>query len=146
MPSLTLDHHSPLWLSLVVAFALMPTIAAAAKDWNSPHELGVELQVYQGMVYALLGLQFWEHMLTFEFELAIFTGRAKWRHGMLAYLIIRYSTWASLIPMMININSKSYIHCEASLIALLIPFSFATMTTSLMFVIRCIAVWEKNGE
>ncbi|PWN29912.1 hypothetical protein BDZ90DRAFT_257026 [Jaminaea rosea] len=118
---------------------------ARAKDWTSSEELNYELQIYQGMVYSLVGIQFWEHMLTFEFEIAIFTGRAKWRHGMLAYLIIRYSTWAALIPMAININSTRPIRCEASLIALLIPFSLSTMTTSLMFVVRCIAVWEKNA-
>lgn len=119
--------------------------SARARDWNSPTELVTELKVYQGIIFALVGLQLWEHIISLPFELRVYSGRTRWRHGMLAYLLIRYATWASLIPLMININTTSpSVDCEASLIALLVPFSLVVVTTSLVFVIRCIAVWEKN--
>lgn len=38
------------------------------------------------------------------------------------------------------------INCEASLLAILITLSLSTMATSLIFIVRCIAVWQKNGE
>lgn len=83
--------------------------------------------------------------MTLPFEWNVYRGRLPRRYGMIAYLIIRYGTWASLIPTLINIWVHAPIDCEASLIALLLPFSLSTISTSLIFILRCIAVYRKNG-
>lgn len=140
----------PLLLVAVVALAtqIPPTVAAATSQskYMQMNELLQDLQIYQGLTYITLGIQFWEHVLTLRFEWQIYRGRLPWRHGMIAYVIIRYSTWASLIPTLINICARKPIDCQASLDALLVTLSTAVIMTSLIFIIRCIAVWNKNGE
>lgn len=85
-------------------------------------------------------------MLTLRFEWDVYRGRIAWKHGMIGYILIRYSTWASLIPTLINICSRKPIDCQGSLNAILIALSTAVIFTSLVFIIRCIAVWQKNGQ
>lgn len=131
-------------LTLITAPAILAAVAAA-KDWHSPYELAYELKIYQNIAAALLGIHFWEHLISLRFEWEVYSRKIRWRHGMIAYLLIRLATWATLIPLLLNINAtKKNISCEASLIALLIPFSVVVVTTSLIFVVRCIAVWERN--
>lgn len=63
---------------------------------------------------------------------------------MAAYLIIRYGTWIHLICVLINIHATHRIDCEATMVVLLVSLSLATLATSLIFVVRCIAVWKRN--
>ena len=44
-----------------------------------------------------------EHIISFGFEWEIYTGTVPFRYGMLAYLTIRYATWASLLSTLVNI-------------------------------------------
>ncbi|CAO1621153.1 unnamed protein product [Sympodiomycopsis kandeliae] len=104
-----------------------------------------DLQVYQGLTFITFGIQLWEHLLTLHFEWEVYSGKLPWKHGMIAYMLIRYATWTSLIPTMINIcTTNAPIDCQGSLNAILIGLCTAVIFTSLVFIIRCIAVWNKN--
>ncbi|PWN23180.1 hypothetical protein BCV69DRAFT_111205 [Microstroma glucosiphilum] len=128
--------------SLLLLYICLPT--ATAINWMSTPELIKDLTVYQSFVAATVGLQLWESIISFPFEWRYLTRQRRWKHGMAAYLIIRYGTWVHLICVLINIHATHHIDCEATMIVLLVSLSLATLATSLIFVVRCIAVWKRN--
>ncbi|KAH9034499.1 hypothetical protein EDB85DRAFT_1947647 [Lactarius pseudohatsudake] len=86
----------------------------------------------------------WEWISTVQFEWEVFTGRRRFRWSFVVYELCRTLCLASIITLVAGLNLAHYINCEAWLRALLVFSYFSIAFSSLLILLRGVAIWGRS--
>ncbi|KAH9015237.1 hypothetical protein EDB84DRAFT_1527108 [Lactarius hengduanensis] len=96
------------------------------------------------LVHVLGGIYIWEWVSTVQFEWEVFTGRRRFRWSFVVYELCRTLCLASIITLVAGLNLAHYINCEAWLRALLVFSYFSIAFSSLLILLRGVAIWGRS--
>ncbi|KAH9040900.1 hypothetical protein EDB83DRAFT_1641089 [Lactarius deliciosus] len=90
------------------------------------------------------GIYIWEWVSTVQFEWEVFTGRRRFRWSFVAYELCRTLCLASVITFITGFNLAHHFNCEAWFRALLVFSYFGIAFSSLLILLRGVAIWGRS--
>ncbi|KAH9177244.1 hypothetical protein EDB89DRAFT_1521740 [Lactarius sanguifluus] len=96
------------------------------------------------LVHVFGGIYIWEWVSTVPFEWEVFTGRRRFRWSFVAYELCRTMALASIITLIAGFNITHRFNCEAWFRALLVFSYFGVSFSSLLILLRGVAIWGRN--
>ncbi|KAI9435470.1 hypothetical protein H4582DRAFT_650693 [Lactarius indigo] len=96
------------------------------------------------LVHVFGGIYIWEWVSTAQFEWEVFTGRRRFRWSFVAYELCRTLCLASIITLIAGFNLTHHFNCEAWFRALLAFSYFGIAFSSLLILLRGVAIWGRS--
>ncbi|KAH9054898.1 hypothetical protein EDB87DRAFT_1567925, partial [Lactarius vividus] len=96
------------------------------------------------LVHVFGGIYIWEWVSTVQFEWEVFTGRRRFRWSFVAYELCRTLCLASIITIIAGFNLTHHFNCEAWFRALLVFSYFGIAFSSLLILLRGVAIWGRS--
>ncbi|KAH9177928.1 hypothetical protein EDB89DRAFT_1292643 [Lactarius sanguifluus] len=96
------------------------------------------------LVHVLGGIYIWEWVSTVQFEWEVFTGQRRFRWSFVVYELCRTLCLASIITLIAGLNLAHHINCEAWFRALLVFSYFSIAFSSLLILLRGVAIWGRS--
>ncbi|KAH9003616.1 hypothetical protein EDB86DRAFT_2259957 [Lactarius hatsudake] len=90
------------------------------------------------------GIYVWEWVSTVQFEWEVLTGRRRFRWSFVAYELCRTLCLAAMITLITGLNLAHHINCEAWFRALLVFSYFSVAFSSLLILLRGVAIWGRS--
>ncbi|KAK0544840.1 hypothetical protein OC846_004226 [Tilletia horrida] len=97
---------------------------------------------FKAVIYVQLGIVIWEYLTTAPWEWSVLTGRRPFRKPMIIFFLARYSMWLAIIPNLIQLRTTHHTSCRSVFNALTVGATFQVVFGQLVFVLRCLAIWE----
>jgi len=113
-------------------------------DFRDPSVLLLDYIALLKICHTLGGLYIWEFVTTLDYEWRVIQGHQPYRWTIWIYSFTRLSTLAAVIGNITSLNITGQTNCQA---LSTISFIFAYMTSvssSLLIILRIIAIWNKN--
>ncbi|KZV62761.1 hypothetical protein PENSPDRAFT_239138 [Peniophora sp. CONT] len=96
------------------------------------------------LVHVFGGIYIWEFVTSLDFEVEVYTRKRPWRWSLLVYIAARVLAMGAIITEFFGFDYPSEFNCNVWLRATLV-FSFAAiMLSSLMILLRGVAVWGRS--
>ncbi|KAH9962341.1 hypothetical protein BC827DRAFT_1197730 [Russula dissimulans] len=112
--------------------------------FHDPSVLISDFMVLMKIDYALTGLFIWEFVSNFDYEWSVIVGHRRYRWTMWIYFTTRFATLMGVIINLVNMNIAIPTNCQV-LMSFTLVFSYLTFSlSSLLIVLRIIAIWDKN--
>ncbi|KAI0279432.1 hypothetical protein BGY98DRAFT_968908 [Russula aff. rugulosa BPL654] len=89
-------------------------------------------------------LYLWEFFITLDYEWSVFRGHRPYRWSIWIYCITRVATLTAVVLNFVGLNVPNKINCQLWITSNLIFGYLAFVTSSLLIVLRIIAIWNKN--
>ncbi|KAL4246699.1 hypothetical protein ABKN59_009039 [Abortiporus biennis] len=113
-------------------------------DWKSTAELEVEQDSFTKLMHCLAGVYFFEYLTSLDFDWAFISGRKKFKWPMIFYFLGRYALLATLIGILVSLDSKKEINCQALYTFNQFGGNTAMGSASINLAIRTMAIWNRN--
>ncbi|VDB92277.1 unnamed protein product [Peniophora sp. CBMAI 1063] len=98
------------------------------------------------LIHVFGGIYIWEWVTTLRFEWEVFSGKRNFRWSFCVYVICRLFALAAIILAFVGFNVTSAINCNAWLRSLLIFAWFGIGFSSLLILLRGIALWAVDWK
>jgi len=96
------------------------------------------------LIHIFSGIYLWEWVSTVQFEWEVLTGQRRFRWSFIAYEISRTLCLASVISILVGFNLTHRFNCEGWFRAVLAFSYFAIAFTSLLILLRGVAIWGRG--
>jgi hypothetical protein len=96
------------------------------------------------LIHVFGGIYLWEWVSTVQFEWEVLTGRRQFRWSFVAYEISRTLCLAAVITILAGFNLTHRFNCEVWFRAVLVFSYFAIAFTSLLVLLRGVAIWGRS--
>ncbi|KAL4253569.1 hypothetical protein ABKN59_003459 [Abortiporus biennis] len=114
------------------------------RDWNSPEELDRDSDILTKAVLIACGVYFWEIVRSMDFEWTLVSGKRKFSWPLIPYFVARYLMLALTIVLLVIVNEKKVINCQA-LYAFVGFVALACVgVPSILLGLRTISIWSDN--
>jgi len=115
-------------------------------DWEDPAVIQAAADFYSKSLLSILGLYFWEVVVTFDFEKSFFSSstRRPWRWHYASYFICRYSFLIATLLLIIVLNTSWPISCQVTYTVTQFFGNITIGTASLNLAFRTLAIWRNN--
>ncbi|KIO32231.1 hypothetical protein M407DRAFT_18801 [Tulasnella calospora MUT 4182] len=113
-------------------------------NWMDPARIQADAAVFSKLMLVCLGLYAWEVIVTFPYDMTIFTGKRKFKYPMVFYFSCRYALFFSLLGINIALNSTTRLNCQALYVFNQLMGNIAIATASTLLMLRTIAIWSRN--
>ncbi|KAG8789040.1 hypothetical protein FRC16_001272, partial [Serendipita sp. 398] len=115
-----------------------------AVNYNSPDQIARLTNYRTAQTLVLLGIFFWEILVTSPFDWSIITGKRKFRWPMIAYFISRVAVGLHLMAIAVNSQGTEVIPCDNQVWILKITDAIAIWSSSILLILRTLAVWASD--
>lgn len=113
-------------------------------DWQSTAELIHDADAFGKFMHALLGLYLWEWFTSLDFDIAFIIGKRKFRWPLAFYFLGRYSLLAALVGIVVALNVRTEVDCQALYTFNQIAGNFTIGFASINLSLRTMAIWSQN--
>jgi len=96
------------------------------------------------LIHVFGGIYLWEWVSTVQFEWEVITGRRRFRWSFIAYEISRTLCLAAVVTLLAGFNLTHRFNCEGWFRAVLFFSYFAIAFTSLLILLRGVAIWGRS--
>ncbi|KAF9527459.1 hypothetical protein CPB83DRAFT_793263 [Crepidotus variabilis] len=117
-----------------------------AINWNDPTVVTRTSKIFAAFSLVLVGVVLWNIISTLWFDWQIVTGKRKWKWPMLIYFVARIAMILHIFAIAINRNALSEVDCMALTFMSKFCDALGTCCSSLILVLRTIAVWHRNKK
>ncbi|KZT71849.1 hypothetical protein DAEQUDRAFT_723454 [Daedalea quercina L-15889] len=116
----------------------------ASSKWSSSAELEIDEDAFIKLMHCLAGVYFWEFFTSLDFEWAFITGKKKFQWPLVFYMLDRYCLFFALIGILIALDTKIEVNCQALYIFNQLFGDAAVGLASINLSIRTMAVWSQK--
>jgi len=113
-------------------------------NFNDPAVIAADSVEMAKLWHTVGGLYIWEFFTTLEYEWKVFRGRLPYRWTIWVYSFARVSVLVSVILRFFLLDNTTPINCQVALTTTLVLSSLSNTASSLLIVLRIIAIWNKN--
>ncbi|KAI0782933.1 hypothetical protein C8Q75DRAFT_737261 [Abortiporus biennis] len=113
-------------------------------NWQDPAVIAAEGQALIKLSFAMIGIYFWEFLISFHFDWEYITRQRRFRLAMILYFLNRYIMLIVLITLTIVFSVTSKINCDPIYKFMTIGGNFAVALASANLSVRMVAVWNMN--
>jgi len=113
-------------------------------NFHDPNVIFAVSQANGTLSSVACGLYIWEFLTHLDYEWSVVKGHRPYRWTIWIYSTVRFATFIAVIIYLLVVTITTPINCKAWIISL---FAFAYMSfsfSSLLIVLRIIAIWNKN--
>ncbi|KAI0063346.1 hypothetical protein BV25DRAFT_1990742 [Artomyces pyxidatus] len=96
------------------------------------------------LLHVFGGIYIWEWVMTLGFEWDVYTGKRPWRWSFIVYLVCRTLALGGIICSFIGFNLNTEYNCTVWLRFLLVFSYFAIASSSLLILLRGVAIWGRS--
>jgi len=96
------------------------------------------------LIHVFSGIYLWEWVSTVPFEWEVLTGRRRFRWSFIAYEISRTLCLTSIVSALVGFNLTHEFNCQAWFRMVLVSSYFAIAFTSLLILLRGVAIWGRS--
>ncbi|KAI0806186.1 hypothetical protein BC629DRAFT_1437664 [Irpex lacteus] len=112
-------------------------------DWTSMTELALDADAFAKLMHALAGVYFWEFVTSLDFDWSFMTGKRKFAWPMIFYFLDRYFLFFAMIGILIALDAKTEINCQALYTFDQLAGDGAVGLASINLAIRTMALWSQ---
>lgn len=113
-------------------------------NFNSPEVLVASYQVFMSVSQVSIGAYIWEAVSSVGFEWSLLTGKRAFKWPMLIYFYCKWMLVFAFIGMLIALNIKSEINCQALYNFNQFAGNSSLGASSTLLMLRSIAIWQRN--
>lgn len=113
-------------------------------DWKSPQEIARDYDAFSKFMHALLGLYFWEFVLSLGFDWQFISGKKTFRWPLIFYFAGRYVLLFALIGVAVALNVTTEINCQALYTFNEVMGNMSIGLASINLSLRTMAVWSQK--
>ncbi|KAI0265604.1 hypothetical protein BC834DRAFT_167658 [Gloeopeniophorella convolvens] len=110
-------------------------------NFNDPSVIETDFVIYIKLVHLAGGLYMWEYFTTLDYEWSYITGKRPYRRTIWLYAIGRLLSVVTTVLILLAVNVKSPINCQAWQTFNLFLSYLAFACASGLFMLRVIAIW-----
>ncbi|KAG0706933.1 hypothetical protein DFH29DRAFT_95401 [Suillus ampliporus] len=114
-------------------------------NWKSQEQIDMDSMIFLKVMHALLGLYVWEFLVSLDFDLAVLTGKTRFRWPLIFYFAGRYLLLFALIGIAIALDTPSDINCQALYAFNQLAGNAAVGLASINLSLRTVAIWSQNS-
>lgn len=113
-------------------------------NYNAPDQIARLTNYRNAQSLVLLGIFFWEILVTSAFDWSIISGKRKFRWPMIAYFISRVAVGLHIMALVVNGQGTEVIPCDRQVWILKITDAIAIWASSILLILRTLAVWGSD--
>jgi len=113
-------------------------------DFRDPTILRLDDIAYVKLYHALGGLYIWEFLTTLDYEWRVIQGHQPYRWTIWIYSFTRLSMLVAVITDIAALNKTGQMNCQALVTIVLIFGCMASVSSSLLIILRIVAIWNRN--
>ncbi|OBZ76247.1 hypothetical protein A0H81_02956 [Grifola frondosa] len=113
-------------------------------NWHDPSVIAQDAESFAKISIAACSIYLWEWVVTVGFEWRLITRQMRWKWPMLICILCRVCMLISVILVIIGLDITTQVNCQVGLRAILFLDYLCLVLSSLLIVIRVIAIWNWN--
>ncbi|KZT23647.1 hypothetical protein NEOLEDRAFT_1157177 [Neolentinus lepideus HHB14362 ss-1] len=113
-------------------------------DWKSDEEIEKDSEAFARFMHTLIGLYIWEFVTSLPFDWEFVSGKKSFRWPMIFYFANRYFLLIALICILVLLNLKAEINCQAFYTFAQCFGNASIGLASINLSIRTMAVWSQK--
>jgi len=94
--------------------------------------------------HTVCGLYIWEYFTTLEYEWSIIWGRRPYRWTIWIYSLARVFALLTVVLVFVILDATTPLNCQAAIFSVSSCALLTMSTSSLLIVLRIIAIWNRN--